>query len=145
MKKITIVLLLPLFILMISCSSTEEVSTDDNRPSMVQMHQFQEQQDNQEERRKEAGERSGLTPDVTQKLADYAERKADLACQIQNLDKSAAEAFSDAAQAEVKEMLISLETQMTPLNREIEQYCDTESKTKYFNQIYRRYIADCQP
>lgn len=141
MKKITLAIFLPLLIIMFSCSSTEEVSNDSNATTLVQMQNYQQQQ---QDRQREAASRSGLTPDVTQKLNDYARQKADIACQISEIDKSAAEAFSEEAQAELKQLIITLDNKMTTLTREIEQYCDSEDKMKYFNRLYRQYTKDCQ-
>lgn len=141
MKKIIIAIFLPLVFIVYSCSSTEEVSNDSGGPTMVQMQNYQQQQQNRE---KEAASRSGLTPDVTQKLSEYAHQKADIACQMAELDKSSSQAFSEAAEAETKQMIITLDNKMTTLNREIEQYCDTEDKTNYLNRLFRQYTKDCQ-
>lgn len=126
---------------MYSCSSTEEVSNDSSGTTMIQMQNYQQQQ---QDRQKEAASKSGLTPDVTQKLSEYASQKADIACQMAELDKSSSQAFSGAAESETKQMIITLDNKMTTLSREIEQYCDTEDKTKYFNRLYRQFTKDCQ-
>ncbi|MEN8224464.1 MAG: hypothetical protein ABFS05_03805 [Bacteroidota bacterium] len=127
-------------VLMFACTTTEETTTD-NTNTLVDVQQWQEQQ----KRIEKGAERSGLTPDVVQTLNDYAEEKAALVCELQNLDKSVSEALSTATEQDHKESIIKIDEQLTKLSQEIDEYCkDDESRQQYFNQLMKRYTRDCQ-
>lgn len=107
---------------------------------MVQMQKWEEQQ----ERIQEQSERSGLTQDEIQKLNSYAERKAKMVCQMVELQKSSDQALSEAAAQEIKESIIALDNKIIPLGKEIDEYCNTDPKKRYFYQIYKQYSHGCE-
>ena len=123
-----------------ACSSTQEASTETRSPKLVQQQQWQEQQEN----RQEQGERSGLTQEEIQKMNSYAERKAEMQCQMAALEKSSEQALSESAASEIKKSIVKLDQKATELNKEIDEYCNTEPRKKYFHQIYKQYAHDCE-
>lgn len=140
MKNITLVFILSIIATAFTACHTTEEATQENRPTTLQMQTFQQQQ----ERRETAVQRTGLTADEIGILDDYAKRKSVLECQMIELDKSAGQALSPAAEQEIKEALIVLDNQLTPLGQEIDRYCDTETKQRYFFQTHRRYLENCK-
>lgn len=106
----------------------------------MQQQQWQEQQ----KKNQEQGERSGLSQDEIQKMNSYAERKAEIVCELAELQKSSEEALSEAAAQEIKESIIRLDNKLTPLGKEIDDYCNTEPRKRYFHQIYKQYSHGCE-
>ena len=140
MKNTGLIIIIFIVGLLSACSSTQETSTETRSPKLVQQQQWQEQQ----EKRQEQGERSGLTQDEIQKMNSYAERKAEITCQMAVLEKSSEQALSENAEREIKESIIKLDRKATELNMEIDEYCNTEPRKKYFHQIYKQYANDCE-
>lgn len=141
MKTYTSVLSLVILLIVFSgCKSTHETtSRENNRPAPAQVQLWQEKQKEMQDK----GERSGLILDEINQLNTYAEEKAKLVCQMKTLEKSAEQAYSEVEAAEVKQQVIALDTQITQLSLEIEEYCSNEMRQKYFYQIYKQHAAQC--
>ncbi len=140
MKTLSFLLPALSIIILASCSSTRETTTENRQltatPNTQQYEEYQERMQNQ-------SERTGLSYEDVQKINGYAERKAEMVCKMEKLSKSAEMALSDVAQKEHKEAIVSLDQQLTALSKEIDTYCDTEAKQKYFYQALKQYSKNC--
>jgi maltose-binding protein MalE len=129
-----IILIILLGLGLASCSSTSKTTTK----NQVQIQKQETDQQNTQKRM----ERAGLTSDEIKKLNDYAERKAQLACKLDKLDKKNSQELSEAAKQDMKEDIIALDDQLTVLGQEIDVFCNNEDRINYFMHAYnKRYLA----
>ena len=106
----------------------------------MQMQQWEEQQ----QRQQEGAERSGLSQEDIQLLNNYADRNAELACKLKDLDKTASEALSPSAETEIKESVVSIDNELTVLNQEVDEFCkDNDRRTRYYHMISKEYLKRC--
>lgn len=131
-----IILIILLGLGLASCSTTSKTSTE----NQVQIQKQETDQQNTQKRM----ERTGLTSDEIKKLNDYAERKAQLACKLEKLDKKNSQELSDAAKKDMKEKIITLDDQLTTLGQEIEVFCNNENRLNYFNHAYKKNYLACK-
>lgn len=146
MRRLAQNIILVLSVLFIySCGTTSETTTDNNNKRLNAPMQQQEQQPQIDEERVTAmQERTGITYDEVQKLNAYAEQKGVLICKMAQLQKDSEGALSEPAAREFKDSIIALDTQLTTLGKEIDAYCNTEARQKYFYQILKQHTVGCQ-
>jgi hypothetical protein len=128
-----------------SCGTTSETINNSNNNRLNAPMQQQEQEPQIDEERAAAQqERTGITYEEVQKLNAYAEQKGELICQMAQLQKDSEGALSEPAAREFKDSIITLDTQLTTLGKEIDVYCNTEARRKYFYQILKQHTVGCQ-
>lgn len=125
-----------------SCHTTSETTSTDNRQLSAPMQEPSEQEFVPPS--EEQIQRSGLAYDEIQKLNTYAEEKGKLVCQMSQLVKDSEQALSQAAAEEYKQSIIALDQKLISLGQEIDTYCNTETRQKYFYHALKQYTSGCE-
>ena len=63
--------------------------------------------------------------------------------QMSQLNNNAEQALSQAAANEHKQAIVALDQKITTLSQEIDAYCTTDARQKYFYHALKQYTSGC--
>jgi hypothetical protein len=142
MRNLLIVIMaITLINISFSCKSTREASTESEPAVPAQVTPAQPSQEDIDYYTRQS-RRGTLDPADIETIASYAKEKANLVCKIQALEKQGAE--NPQLAEENKRKIISLDQNISAIDKKNEAFMDSDEKWHYYNKVYEKEMEKCK-